>query len=280
MLARARRDYYAVLGVPRGADRGTIKKAFRALATEFHPDVSDDPDAERRFRELVEAYEVLSRPESRARYDRFGHERRESFRPPASGGVDRLFDDLLERAATAPRPGQRGADVVVTAEISLLDAARGTMRGVRYTAVGPCPACSGEGTGDVSARRTCTACNGTGSVRQAVAREPRPGFQYRACDRCRGTGRIVVNPCAECTGAGRIEEERTQLLVVRPGSRDGAILRLPGQGHAGGRAAEAGDLVVRLRVVGPPDSALLRRVALLGVGCGIGLLVAVVLVLY
>ena len=277
MLARARRDYYAVLGVSRDADREAIKKAFRALAAEHHPDVSGDPEAEERFREIREAYEMLSRPESRARYDRFGQRPGTPPRPTESptGG---LFDDLLAEAATFPRPGQRGADVVVTAEIGFVDGAKGTTRPVRYRAVAHCRACDGAGTGSGGVRRLCPTCEGVGRLREP-ARDADRRFRYRSCGRCRGGGYVVTEPCVECGGRGRVEEERTRLLVVRSGTKDAARLRFPGEGHAGGRGAEPGDLVVRLRVSGPPDAPLLRRLALAGVACGVGLVVIVLVVL-
>ncbi len=232
MLARAGRDYYRVLGVPRDAGRETIKKAFRARAAELHPDVSAEPDAEEQFRELVEAYEVLSRAESRARYDRLGTVPSGGGAAPRRAGDARhLFDDLFEHPAAAT--GRRtDADVVIRVEVSGSEAAKGTTRGIRYVARGVCPRCRGD-----------------------------------------------AGACPECRGLGSIEEERAHLVRVPPGTGDGTRLRVSGAGHAGRRGAGPGDLVIELRVAQPSDSPLLRRIALAGVALGVGLLVAVLVVL-
>jgi molecular chaperone DnaJ len=278
MLARARRDYYTVLGVSRDADREAIKKAFRALATEHHPDVSGSPEADERFREIREAYEVLSRPESRARYDRFGQRAERRPNHTAASPAGGLFDDLVWQAATTPRPGQRGLDVAVTAEVGFVEAAKGTTLPVRYMAVAHCLECGGTGAGPGGARHLCSACEGAGRQRESV-RDADRRFRYRPCVRCGGAGYVVSEPCGACEGQGRVEEERTRLLVVAPGTKDTARLRFAGEGHAGGRGAEPGDLVVRLRVAGPPDAPVLRHLALGGVAFGIGLVVLVLVLL-
>ena len=240
MIARAKRDYYAVLGVPRDAGRDALRKAYRALASEHHPDISDDPRAEECFREIAEAYEVLSRPESRARYDRLGHRR------DATGlrrrSAEGLFDDLFGGAppGSPPRPGQRGADVGVPVQLASSDAEHGVRRGIRYTAEAVCDSCAGIGTGPGGVRCTCPACHGSGHVREAGAGRAGPVLRFQPCGTCRGAGRIATIPCSDCGGAGRLDEERALLVSVPPGAREGDVLTIPGAGHAGGPGGEPG----------------------------------------
>jgi molecular chaperone DnaJ len=254
VLTRATRDYYATLGVPRDADRDSIKKAFRALAATYHPDVSAEPDADRRFREILEAYEVLSSAEARARYDRRGFTRRAQ--PPtrrsraehAAPSEPDPLDDLFDLVVPAPAPGERGADVLVEVELDPREARCGAARGVRYTAWAGCDACGGAGAAAGSRMRTCTSCSGSGRVREPGQAASGRLIRLRACARCRGLGRLVDDPCARCAGRGRLEEERAVLARFDARTKDGAELRLEGQGHAGGRGAQAGDVVVRVSV--------------------------------
>jgi molecular chaperone DnaJ len=253
VLTRATRDYYAVLGVPRDADRESIKKAFRALAATHHPDVSAEPGADERFREILEAYEVLSSAEARARYDRRGFSRRTASprRPrgePATPKDPDPLDDLFDLVVPVPAPGERGADVVVEVELDAREARRGTTRGLRYTAWASCETCAGAGAPAGSRRRTCASCSGSGRVREPGQAPSGRLIRLRACAHCRGLGRIVDDPCATCDGRGRLEEERAALAGFDARTKDGAELRLEGLGHAGGRGAPAGDVVVRVRV--------------------------------
>lgn len=265
MLGRASRDHYAVLGVPRHASQEAIKKAFRRLAAEHHPDVSPDPAAAERFREIVEAYEVLSRPEARARYDRLGFPRR----PPqprkrrersAPAPAHDPLDDVFELGAR-PQPGERGADVVVELLLDRREARRGTTRGVRYVAWSSCRDCDGRGAPEGSRWRTCTQCRGTGRVREQGRAASGRLLRLRACGRCAGLGRLVDDPCASCRGFGRIEEERALLVRIPPGSRDGRELPLEGQGHAGGVGGRPGDVILRLHVAEAPGRGLRARLA-------------------
>lgn len=252
MLARATRDYYATLGVPRDADRDSIRKAFRALAATYHPDVSTEPDADLRFREIREAYEVLSSTEARARYDRRGFTRvpsppRRTRSEPAPDGPDPL-DDLFDLVVPAPAPGERGADVAVELELDAREARRGAARGVRFTSWELCEACAGAGAPAGSRARTCGRCSGSGRVREAGEAPTGRLIRLRACGRCRGVGRLVDDPCKACAGRGRLKEERAVLVRLDPRTKDGAEVRLEGQGHAGGRGAPSGDVVVRVSV--------------------------------
>ncbi len=266
MVTRAKRDYYEVLGVPRDADRELVKRAFRALAAEVHPDVSSDPDAGEKFRELAEAYEVLSHPSARERYDRLGYR--------GNG----LFDDLLSaHGAAPPRPGERGADVLVEASLDFVEATRGTARSLRYRAVVECDACAGSGAGPGSRRTTCSGCAGAGRVREVGSAARGRFIRFQECARCRGKGTVVDRPCPACVGNGRMEEDLSTHVTVPAGVEDGDEIRLEGEGHAGGRGGPPGDVIVRLCVRPAPDSPLLRHLAAAGALCGVGLVVVTLL---
>jgi molecular chaperone DnaJ len=271
VAARSRRDYYAVLGVPHGADRDTIRRAFRTLAAEWHPDVSVDPEAVERFREIAEAYEVLSRPDARERYDRYG------FDPRGVGGFSSgvgspagMFDDLLDLAAAFKRSG-RGADVAVDVEVGSEHAAGGGPRGVRYAALTVGPTCHGEGGAPGSNRVACADCAGRGRRRNGSGGSAR----LEVCEACRGTGRVHAEACGRCDGVGRFEAERAVLIEIPSGSLEGDEVRVAGEGHAGGRNAEPGDLVVTVHL--GPDPAR-RRLGLL-VGAGVACVVVVVVLI-
>lgn len=249
-MAQAERDYYELLGVARDAGETDIKKAFRSLARELHPDVSDAPDAEERFREVVEAYEVLSKSETRELYDRYGHAglRSGGFEPGHFdfGSLSDLFsaffgDDMLGRVA-------RGADLAATVEIELVEAARGTTRDVPFQVAVTCPHCDGDGAEPGTAVTTCPTCGGAGRLQQ-VSRSVFGEFvRTQACPTCSGSGRKIETPCIECQGAGRVFEQRTVAVDIPAGIHDGQRIRLSGEGHAGGIGARAGDIYVLVRV--------------------------------
>jgi molecular chaperone DnaJ len=274
VATQSRRDYYESLGVPRDADRETVRRAFRVLAAEFHPDVSDSPNALDRFREIAEAYEVLSRPETREQYDRYG------FEPRGVGGFGAgpqpgpgLFDDLLRSPG---REARRGADVLLRLELTAEEAARGGTHPVRFSTVDVCDTCRGIGAAPGTARRACPACGGRGRIREAGDGS---GFHLRTCGRCGGSGKQILTPCADCDGTGRLERGRSLLVEVPAGVTDGEELRLTGQGDASEDAGEPGDLVLTLAVVGPDDPVLGRRLALAGLACALGLTAVVVVFL-
>jgi molecular chaperone DnaJ len=256
------RDYYDVLGVARDADETTIKKAFRKLARELHPDVnSHDPQAEEKFKEAAEAYEVLSDADRRATYDRFGHEglRSGGYAPnfEGFGSVSDLFDaffggggafgDLFGGGARAGGPIQ-GGDVAVAAEISLPEAARGASVEVSYEAVALCEHCRGNGAEPGTPIETCPRCQGSGQLR-AVSRTPF-GQMVRtaACDVCHGEGRVAREPCKVCRGHGRKVERSKVSIDVPAGIADGQRVRIAGRGHSGERGGPPGDLYVLVRV--------------------------------
>ena len=268
------RDYYEVLGVARGADDGEIKKAFRRLARELHPDVNKEPDAEDRFKEAAEAYEVLSDTDRRATYDRYGHEglRQGGYAPnfEGFGSVADIFEAFFGAGGFGGggfgggifgggRAGGavQGGDVAVGAEITLVQAAHGTPVEVSYDAVSTCQHCRGNGAEPGTPIEACTRCDGTGQLR-VVSRTPF-GQMVRAtvCDVCHGDGKVAQTPCHECSGRGRKVERVTVSVDVPAGIDDGQRIRITGRGHAGERGGPAGDLYVQIRV--KEDSRFVRH---------------------
>ncbi len=257
------RDYYEVLGVSRDADDATIKKAFRRLARELHPDVNrHDPDAEEKFKEAAEAYEVLSDAERRATYDRFGREglRSGGYAPNFEGfgsvsdifeaffGGGGAFGDLFGMAGGRAGGPMQGGDVAVTAEIELADAAEGTSVEVSYEAVAACEHCHGNGAEPGTPIETCSRCQGSGQLR-AVSRTPfGQVMRTTACDVCGGDGKVARDPCKVCRGRGRRVERPKVKVDVPAGIADGQRIRISGRGHAGERGGPPGDLYVLIRV--------------------------------
>ena len=231
-MATTERDYYEVLGVSRGADDAEIKRAFRRLARDLHPDVSEAPDAQERFAEVAEAYEVLSKRETRELYDRYGHAglRSGGFTPSQFdfGSLADLFsaffgDDVLGGRARATR----GADVVAHVDIDLREAATGVRREVPFPVAVGCAHCGGDGA--------------------------EPGTAITRCPTCGGSGRVVETPCSVCKGEGRVVEERTLDVEIPPGIHDGQRIRISGEGHAGVLGGRAGDVYVDVGVRPDPD---------------------------
>jgi len=261
-MATTERDYYELLGVPRDADDGAIKKAFRGLARELHPDVSDAPDAQERFREVVEAYEVLSKTETRELYDRYGHAglRSGGFQPGHFdfGSLSDLFaaffgDDLI----TARGSRSRGPDLGAEVEIELVEAASGVKREVPFRVAVACAHCGGDGAEPGTEITTCPACGGAGRLQQ-VSRSVFGEFvRTQTCSTCSGSGRRIETPCSVCSGAGRVPEERSLDVEIPAGIHDGQQIRLSGEGHAGVFGARSGDAYVRVRV--RPDPRFVRE---------------------
>ena len=251
------RDPYDVLGVGREADETQIKKAFRRLARELHPDVNtEDPQAEEKFKEAAEAYEILSDPERRATYDRYGHEglRSGGWSPSSQGfgSLSDLFDAFFGGGGGAVGGGRggprQGGDVAVALDIDLLQAAEGAAVEVSYEAVDVCEHCRGNGAEPGTPITTCERCGGQGAL-QAVSRTPF-GQVVRTvpCDVCGGDGKVAETPCSVCRGEGRQVTERTLTVDVPAGIADGQRIRLAGRGHAGEPGAPAGDLYVLVQV--------------------------------
>lgn len=263
-MATTERDYYEILGVSRSASEQEIKKAFRKLARELHPDVSEAPDAEERFRQVAEAYEVLSNRERRDLYDRLGHAglRSGGYQPGHFdfGSLSDIFaaffgDDLFAAGGRARR--SRGADIGAEVEIDLVDAARGTAVRVPLEVAVACDRCEGSGAEPGSEVSTCRVCGGMGRIQQ-VSRSLFGEFvRSQACPQCGGAGRVVSERCQQCHGAGRVVDERALDVDVPPGIHDGQRIRISGEGHAGPLGGRAGDFYVRVRV--RPDPRFVRE---------------------
>jgi molecular chaperone DnaJ len=255
-MATAERDYYEILGVERGASDAEIKRAFRRLARELHPDVSEAADADEKFREAAEAYEVLSDPERRATYDRFGREglRSGGFTPGDFdfGNLSDLLGAFFGEGIFGQPPSrghaQRGADLAATVEISLVEAYTGVDARIDVRAAAACETCGGDGAEPGSSVVTCPTCAGAGRV-QHVSQSVFGQFVRAAtCSRCAGEGRIVESPCRACEGAGRVVADRSISVEVPAGIHDGQRIRLRGEGHDGALGGTAGDAFVQVRI--------------------------------
>jgi len=260
-----KRDYYEVLGVGREADDAEIKKAFRKLARELHPDVNrDDPAAEDKFKEAAEAYEVLSDSDRRATYDRYGHDglRSGGYSPnfEGFGSVSDIFEalfggggfgggiaDIFGGGGRATGPTQ-GGDIQAGAEITLEEAAHGTPVDLKFEAVVICEHCHGNGAEPGTPIETCPRCQGQGQLR-TVSRTPfGQVMSTTTCDTCGGDGRVAKDPCKTCSGRGRLIAQQQVSVDVPAGIADGQRIRVSGRGHAGERGGPPGDLYVLIRV--------------------------------
>ncbi|MCX7374913.1 MAG: molecular chaperone DnaJ [Alphaproteobacteria bacterium] len=251
----AKRDYYEVLGVARGASEDDLKRAYRKLAMQFHPDRNQgNPEAEGKFKEVSEAYDVLKDAEKRAAYDRFGHAAFEGGGGGGGpqggqgfGGFEDMFADIFGQftGRGQRQPTGRGADLRQEISITLEEAFAGTKKVLKVPTSVKCEACTGSGAegGTVNAQ-TCPTCKGSGKLRS------QQGFFLveRTCHTCSGSGRIIKNPCKVCLGAGRVQRERTLNVTIPAGVEDGTRIRLAGEGEAGLRGAGPGDLYVDVGV--------------------------------
>ena len=255
----AKRDYYEILGVSRDATDGDLKKAYRQLALQYHPDRNPgDKKAEERFKEINEAYSVLSDPEKRAQYDRFGTVRAGVGVDVSDLGFGTLFDDLLEGFFGGTPRGRRardrrGEDLQYDLEISLLEAATGLETKVQIPRLELCEECRGSGMEPGTKRQVCATCQGHGQVRFSQ------GFLTvaRTCPHCGGTGEVNRHPCKACRGEGRQQRERMLRIKIPPGVEDGSQLRLSGEGAVGIHGGPPGDLYVVIRV--RPHDLFVRR---------------------
>ena len=262
-----RRDAYELLGVPRGSDERQVKKAFRQLARELHPDVNrHDPEAEEKFKEAAEAYEVLSDPERRAVYDRYGWEGLDSRGYATQSQGFGSFSDIFEAffggtdifgGGFGGRAGPvQGADAEVAVEVSLEEAARGQTVEVTYEVIQPCERCKGNGAEPGTPIETCERCEGAGELRTVSRTAFGQLVRSHPCDVCGGDGKVATNPCGECAGRGRHAVRRTLEVEVPAGIADEQRVRLVARGHAGDRGGPPGDLYVLVRV--RPDDRFLR----------------------
>ena len=262
-----KRDYYDVLGVPRDADDAEIKRAFRRLAQQHHPDVDKNDGAELRFKELNEAYRVLSDRQRRTAYDMFGHAGVEG---SAAGGFEGfgggfgpfgdIFDAFFGGAPAGTRRRARvvaGADLRYDLTIEFAEAAFGVTKEISFPTLVTCPACAGSGGEPGTEPETCPDCNGTGERRRVAQTILGQMVNIVACPRCRGEGRIIGTPCSACQGDGRVTEERTLQVTIPAGIDDGQRIALEGQGEAGPRGGPNGDLYVAVKISPHPE--LVRR---------------------
>ena len=253
-------DHYQTLGVDRGAGADEIKKAYRKLARQYHPDANPgDASAESRFKQIAEAYEVLSDDTKRANYDRFGSANGPGgggFGDPfGGGGLGDIFEQFFNMAGGSgggAASATRGLDLEVVADLDLADAITGTDTDVTVrTAVG-CETCDATGAAEGATVQTCAQCAGAGQVRQVRQSILGQMVTTAACPRCRGEGQIVTDPCRTCSGEGRRIEERTYTASIPAGVGTGTTLRLSGRGAVGVRGGEPGDLYVQVRIADHP----------------------------
>ena len=257
----AKRDYYEVLGVSKGASAEEIKKAYRKLAVKYHPDKNPgDKEAEEKFKEAAEAYSILSDPDKKARYDQFGHAGVEGAGPDFSGGFGNL-DDILKEFFGGGFGGfggfsgfgggqrqqqrvYRGRDIRVRVKLTLEEIAKGVEKEITIEKSVPCHDCGGRGAKNASDVKTCPACNGTGQVQRVVNTFLGQTVSYSTCQQCGGEGKIISNPCRTCGGTGLVRKRETIKVKIPAGVEAGMQLTLQGEGHAAKNNGINGDLLV------------------------------------
>lgn len=261
-------DYYSILGVAKNASEDELKKAYRKLAMQYHPDKNHgNAEAEKKFKAINEAYDVLKDPQKRAAYDRFGHEAFANggmgnaggggaggFSGFHAGSFSDIFEDLFSEFTGGRRGGNgggqaqsgaaRGSDLRYNLDITLEEAFKGQQRTIKVTTSGTCESCHGSGAEKGSSPETCGTCHGRGAVRA------QQGFftVERPCHTCQGTGKVIKNPCRPCAGSGRVRKEKTLNVSIPAGVEEGTRIRLAGEGEAGFRGGPAGDLYIFLSV--------------------------------
>jgi molecular chaperone DnaJ len=247
-----KRDYYEVLGVARGATSDEVKRAYRQLARKYHPDVNREPDAESRFKEITEAYEVLGDAQRRQMYDRFGHTGQGGVPGGAEGfpfgDIGDLFESFFGAGSSARRGPQRGADLRLRVELTFEEAVFGVEKEVELSRWESCIICGGSGAEPGKPPMPCVQCGGTGEVRRIQQSIFGQFVNVATCDRCRGEGSIVQHRCQECAGSGRLKRQRKIKLPIPAGVDDGTEMRVPGQGEGGDRGGPSGNLFVQFAV--------------------------------
>lgn len=265
-MSTTKRDYYEVLGIARTADKDEIKKSFRRLARQYHPDVNQAPEAEARFKEINEAYEVLSDDQRRALYDRYGHAAAngQAGANPFEGATDFPFGDLFDAffggattRGNARTRAQRGADRRYVLTLEFREAVFGVEKELELERQEVCTHCHGQRAEPGTSTQPCPTCRGSGEVRRVQQTLLGQFVNVSACDRCGGEGRIIPTPCTICRGEGRARVTRTVNIGVPAGVDDGAQLRLSGEADAGLNGGPAGNLFVQLRV--KPDPVFKRN---------------------
>jgi molecular chaperone DnaJ len=257
-VEQLKRDYYEVLGVDRGASEEEIKKAYRKLARQYHPDVNKAPDAEEKFKEVKEAYEVLSDPRKRANYDRYGHA------DPAQGmggggfsgdfgdfgGLGDIFDMFFGGGSSRRRPNapQRGSDLQYTLEVEFKEAVFGKEEDIQIPRTELCDDCHGSGAKPGTTPETCTVCRGTGQQETVQSTPFGRIVNRRICSACGGQGTVIRQKCPTCAGSGRVKRMRKIHIRIPAGVDDGSQLRIAGEGEPGLRGGPPGDLYIVIRV--------------------------------
>ncbi|MGM0419498.1 MAG: molecular chaperone DnaJ [Bacillota bacterium] len=260
----SQKDYYDILGVDKDASQDEIKKAYRKKAKKYHPDRNpDDPDASEKFKEISEAYGILSDEDKRARYDQYGHAgigdddfNYEDFAQGGFGGLGDIFDLFMngmgggfsgmgQQRRSGP---SRGKDLEYRMEISFKEAAFGTEKTIRIPRQEECPKCEGTGAKEGTSVKTCPKCNGSGQIRVSQRTPFGNIAQVTTCDRCQGRGEIIEEPCPNCNGQGRVTRRRNIKVDIPAGISSGSRIRLSGEGGAGEKGGPSGDLYVRVNV--------------------------------
>lgn len=266
-MAENKRDYYEVLGVEKNAAEDQIKKAFRKLAAKYHPDVNHEADAEEKFKEINEAYEVLSDPDKRARYDQYGFagvdpnfnaggNPFEGFGGGFSGfsgfgDLGDIFGDFFGGGSRSSRGGTRaarGENIVSQVEVSFEEAAFGTKKEINVSRIENCDQCGGSGCASGTQPETCPQCHGTGQVRTTQSFMGMTMQSTAACPTCGGKGKLIKNPCTRCKGKGKIKRSHKLSVDIPAGIDDGQAFRISGQGNAGANGGPSGDLMVTVRI--------------------------------
>lgn len=257
MATDQKQDYYDVLGVPRNASPDDLKKAFRKLAMQFHPDRNSEPGAEARFKQVNEAYEVLADPEKRAMYDRFGHAGTQGgadgfargFEGFGFGGLGDIFDTFFGGAQSRGQRGpSRGADVRRTMTLTFEEAVFGIERDIEVQTPELCSVCNGLRSEPGFEPERCSQCNGSGELRRVQQSIFGQFVNVVMCDRCRGEGRVVTHPCKNCKGLGREKRKRKLQVKIPGGVDDGSQMRLSGEGEIGNHGGPRGNLYIQLHV--------------------------------
>ena len=273
----SKRDYYEVLGLQKGASKDDIKNSYRKLALQYHPDRNKEPGAEAKFKEISEAYAVLSDDDKRKRYDTYGHVEQEEvfrgsqanfdevFRDMGFGGFQSIFEQMFGRGRGGFGEdlfggfggfggGQRkGRDIVLDAQLELVDVIKGRKQEIEIPRMEKCDECGGSGAAPGSKPRKCNVCNGAGQVRRVVNQNRFSSTMYvEPCRTCRGQGTIIDKPCEQCNGSGRTRKNRKLKIDIPAGVEDGMALQMRGEGELG-ESGVAGDLIVRIHVRPDPS---------------------------
>ena len=254
-----KKDYYDILGVDKDASQKEIKKAYRKLAKKYHPDMNkDDPDTSDKFKEISEAYEILSDPDKRKRYDQYGHSgindndfNFDDFAQGGFGGFEDIFDMFFGGRGgrgRGRRGPQKGSDLQYRLQITFDEAAFGTEKEITIPRTETCETCGGSGAKPGTEVKTCPKCNGTGQIRVSQRTAFGQFTQTKTCDRCGGNGKIVQTPCSDCNGTGKQRRHRNLTVNIPAGVDNGTRLRMAGEGEAGDKGAPSGDLYIIIQV--------------------------------